>query len=366
MEVQKFTNQLRKRVRAMTSRQWMGLVLGLAGIALAFLFAFLFWRSYTRVSSSVVNSTVPAVLNERDPLTGVRVEHAQTNKQIYGVMIDEHVDARPQSGIDQAFLVIEAPVEAGIPRLLAFFSEDQKVDEIGPVRSARPYFIDWANEFDALYTHVGGSNEALDKISTGITFDLNQFWHDPQFWRSSDRNAPHNVYTSTDLLGAYVKSKTDAGHASNPLYGVWKFKDPDLSVDGVEQDFSIAYAGADYTTSWSFDSVAKNYILDPVDYRVDANVRAENVAVVVTDVAIIDAVGRRSVRTIGEGKAFVFQDGKKIEAVWKKPSATERLRFFDGTRNEIEMNAGVTWIEIVGNKSQLQEVPLEKIQEGRD
>lgn len=328
--------------------------------------------------SAIVNTASSAISTKpqvQDPLTGVLVDEAHVNQQIYAVMIDEHMDARPQNGIDQAFLVIEAPVEAGIPRLLAFFSEDQNVEKIGPVRSARPYFIDWALEFDALYVHVGGSNEALAKIKNGSTFDLNQFWHDQEFWRATDRNAPHNVYTKTDLLGVYVETKQTSGRTSSPLYGVWKFKEVDPNVAEKEQEFSISYVAPDYVTSWSFDSVAKNYVSSNKEIertneatfsRPDHTVRAENVVVIVTDVAIIDAIGRRNVRTTGEGKAFVFQDGEKINGTWKKLSASERLRFFDRGGNEIAMNAGVTWIEVVGDESQLEEIPLAKIQEGRD
>ncbi len=350
MKQKKLHIKTRKRVRTFTRRQSIGLVLGLAGIALAFLFAYLFFNRLHKaenVQSAGENvsasSTSPVMLNERDLLTGVFVEHAKPNKQIYGVMIDEHVDARPQTGVDQAFLVIEAPVEAGIPRLLAFFSADQKIDKIGPVRSARPYFVDWVNEFDALYAHVGGSNEALDKISTGITFDLNQFWHDAQFWRAQDRYAPYNVYSSTDLLVEYVQKKKDSGHLSNPLYGVWKFKDADALPDGVRQKFSIVYFAPEYITTWSFDSSVKGYVSNNASVvredKTSTQVIANNVAVVLTDITVMDKIGRRKIRTIGTGKAFVFQDGKKINGTWKKPSITERLRFFDAKGEEISMNA---------------------------
>ncbi len=196
-----------------------------AAIVLVFFVVVGVWISLPHRTNKTEKTNVASIAQEQvhDPLTGVFVEQAHSNQQVFGIMIDEHVDARPQSGIDQAFLVMEAPVEAGIPRLLAFFSQDQKMEKIGPVRSARPYFVDWALELAALYTHVGGSNEALDKIKNGATFDLNQFWHDSQFWRVTDRDAPHNVYTSTDLLGSYVKQKQNAGRPA-PLYGVWKFK----------------------------------------------------------------------------------------------------------------------------------------------
>ncbi|OGL77400.1 hypothetical protein A3E97_00230 [Candidatus Uhrbacteria bacterium RIFCSPHIGHO2_12_FULL_47_12] len=301
------------------------------------------------------NTVSASQTQSRDPLTGLLVEEVHANQQVYGVMIDEHMDARAQSGIDQAFLVIEAPVEAGIPRLLAFFSEDQKVEKIGPVRSARPYFVDWALEFDALYTHVGGSNEALAKIANGATFDLNEFWHDPQFWRATNRSAPHNTYTSTDRMGEYVKAKRDAGRAA-PLYGVWKFKTT-KPTEVLPEKFSIRYASSDYTFSWAYDVEQKAYVRlfddQPVKTLEGNKIDAQNVIVMISDVEVIDSIGRRHIRTTGEGVASVFQDGKKMEAVWKKPAASERLRFYTKEGQEIEMNPGKTWIEVIAEESQL-------------
>lgn len=324
------------------------------GIVLVFLVAFVtwFWMHTRKAVAPAVSAPLSTVV---DPLTGKNLDHVTPNAQVYGVMIDEHVDARPQSGIDQAFLVIEAPVEAGIPRLLAFFSQDEKVDKIGPVRSARPYYVDWALEFGALYAHVGGSNEALEKIKNGATFDLNQFWHDQQFWRDSHRSAPHNVYTSTDLLGAYVQQKQDAGRPSS-LYGVWKYKTTE-PTEVFPERFTIDYVSPDYVFSWGYDVQKKAYVRlfddQPVKTLEGNEIRVQNVAVVISTIEIIDSAGRRRVQTTGEGAASVFQDGKKIKATWKKPTEGERLRFYGSDGKELEMNPGKTWIEVIADESQL-------------
>jgi len=106
----------------------------------------------------------------RHPLTGQIIDAQLDNlPQVFGVMVENSADAWPLSGLDQAFLVIEAPVEGSIPRFIAFFSDDQEVEKIGPVRSARPYYIDWNDGLQAMYTHVGGSPEALELIKN--TYD---------------------------------------------------------------------------------------------------------------------------------------------------------------------------------------------------
>ena len=82
---------------------------------------------------------------------------------------------------------------------------------------------------------------------------------------------------------------------------------------------------------------------------------ADNVAVVVTEIEVIDNVGRREIRTTGEGEAYVLRDGIVIEATWKKPSTSERLKFYNrATGEEITMNAGVTWIEVVGSEEDIR------------
>ncbi len=141
------------------------MAIGIAFVALVFVFVSILSGVFVDDSKKVVDEITNEEGKVRDSLTGAWVEEQNMPRQVFGVVIDNNISARPQSGIDKAFLVVESPVEAGIPRLLAFFDEDQDVKKIGPVRSARPYFLDWNNELDSLFVHVGGSNEALDKIA---------------------------------------------------------------------------------------------------------------------------------------------------------------------------------------------------------
>ncbi|OGL66729.1 hypothetical protein A2856_03115 [Candidatus Uhrbacteria bacterium RIFCSPHIGHO2_01_FULL_63_20] len=286
----------------------------------------------------------------RHPLTGLPIDAPLSSlPQVFGVMVDHSVDAWPQSGVDRAFLVIEAPVEAGIPRLEAFFHEGQQVDKIGPVRSARPYFVDWNDELDGLYAHVGGSDAALDQIGTTGTFDLNQFWNGFAYWRSTDRVAPHNTYTSTDLLGKALAHAREAGKAPTLLYGTWAFKDPSPAQVGT--GVTVDFGATSYRVDWTYDGKSGTYSRRqgglPYAMKDGGTVAADNVVVAVTKMTVIDTVGRREVKTVGEGDMILFQDGRAVRGRWKKPSQTERLRFFDEDTAEIEMNPGMTWIEVV-------------------
>ncbi|MDQ5952581.1 MAG: hypothetical protein QG626_710 [Patescibacteria group bacterium] len=299
----------------------------------------------------IVDSTI------RHPLTGEVLE-AQVAElpQVFAVMIENSADAWPLSGLEDAFLVIEAPVEGNIPRFITFFSGEQTADaqvtpvaKIGPVRSARPYYLDWSAEFDSIYAHVGGSPEALDLISQRDMFDLNEFFQGEYFWRDVPRRqAPHNVYTSTDRLAeAALELETPTS-----AYGTWLFKDD--SPIGAESARSLVIdwgEGSLYDVAWKYDPASNDYtrLQDGIVFKTQAgaNIVANNVAVLASDVTVVDGVGRRHIRTLGTGDALVVQDGTLILGTWKKDSIEDRIRFYDASGKEIRMNAGKTWIEIV-------------------
>lgn len=299
------------------------------------------------------NQTAPVVF--RHPLTGELVPSALTEyPQVFGVMIENSADAWPLAGLDEAFLVIEAPVEADIPRFIAFFSDEHDVDTIGPVRSARLYYLDWNDELDAVYAHVGGSPEALELIAQNGTLDLNEFYQGEYFYRQNHtRYAPHNVYTSSSRLAEAMEELIPAYELqdSPPQYDAWIFKD-DEPTNGDPASIDIDWTdGATYDVSWNYQAATNNFVRDQTATTAfledGKTVSANNVIVMQTSIITVDEKGRRHLVTIGEGEAIVFRDGKEIEATWKKSSRTERLRFYDVNDDEIAMNAGATWIEVV-------------------
>jgi len=325
-------------------------IAGAGMLALAFLF-FLGWRfpPFSSPDSVPVSplAQVPEVKN-RHPLIGTPIEAPIENPFVYAVMIDQSVDAWPQSGVDQAFLVIEAPVEGDIPRWEAFFYEGQSVAKIGPVRSARPYFVDWVNELDGLYAHVGGSDAALKQIVSAGTFDLNQFWNGQYFWRAADRMAPHNVYTSSALLDKALSRARQAGAVQRPVYGIWTFKKDEPSL--LENGMVVPFGSNSYKVTWVYDQKANAYArTQGAENRSVVPISAKNVVVIEAPISVLDDVGRKEIQTVGEGKARMAQDGRVIQGTWKKASVSERIRLYDLSGDEMTMNAGQTWIEVVSS-----------------
>ena len=285
-------------------------------------------------------------------IDGVLVPAGRENFPTSAVIVENHIDARPLSGLARASLVYEAPVEGGITRFLAIFAGDIMVDDIGPVRSARPYFIDLAEEFGGIFVHVGGSEAALVQIiedAPALT-DLDLYYKTAYYWRDEKRFAPHNVYTSSKLLA----DAADKLGGAAPAYESWQFKAdapferrPEKAEIAVYSDFKS------YAVKWVYDKVHNDYVrYEAGKVQKDKNgpvVRAKNVVVLKTDIEIVDAVTRRRIKTVGEGEATVYRDGEAVEARWKRTDTKSRMKFYAPGDDEILFNAGATWIEIVSN-----------------
>ena len=294
----------------------------------------------------VSDQSVVASKTVRRPLDGLMVPADAPAAKYVAVMIDNIAEALPQSGVSKAPLVIEAPVEGGLTRLMAVFPSDADVAKIGPVRSARPYYVDWASEFDALYAHSGGSPEALTRLRTGGEVnDFNEFYNGEAFWRDAVRSAPHNLYTSTALL-----KKAFGAMEETRALSAWKFKDDTSPEDRPNEivKLDLGEAGK-WNVRWVYDK-EKNVWIRVIGKTVQADadgstVLAKNVVVQLTTVVVLDEIGRRRVDTTSGGDAFFAADGRVIGASWKKQDG--RTRFYDAAGNELVFNAGTTWVEVV-------------------
>jgi hypothetical protein len=283
-------------------------------------------------------------------IDGVLVEQGKENYYPLGIMIDNHVDARPSSGLSNANLVIEAEAEGSITRYLAFFADSKEINKIGPVRSARPYFIDYARELSALYTHVGGSPEALALMKKDNVLHLNEFYNGSYFWRDDNGSAPHNVYTnSQNLYDFLVLKELKAGK-----FFPWFYKDDlDKIKRPATSSIEINFGYDEYNVIWQYDYANNEYIryLGGEIHREADNqvVSTKNIAIVRVKGEVIDDEMRLKVETLGTSTAIICLDGKCNEGIWKKDSPSARLRFYTKEGTEFLFNRGTTWIEIVRN-----------------
>lgn len=335
-------------------------------VAAVFFSSWLVYKNYYNKEEISGVSSAPEELLEGEianlterKIDGVLVEEDANNLYPVAIMIENHWDARPAIGLAKANLVYEVMTEGGITRFLAFFANyDKKLEKIGPVRSARPYYVDWVSEFDALYMHVGGSDEALANIKRFSVKDLNEFYNGGYYWRSS-RPRPHNVYTSSELMKKGLKLMGLDEEEGD--YESWKYKDE--AASGNHPDFSgiaVDYGSPAFLARWDYNKETNDYTRFMAgEKHIDedgSEIKAKNVVVQYVKMWVIDDYGRKKIETIGEGRAVVFSDGEAIEGVWKKESRTSRTKFYDSTGAEIQFNRGTTWVEVV---SKIHEVSWE-------
>lgn len=283
-------------------------------------------------------------------LDGIVVDEEYADLFPVAVMVENMVSARPQSGLREAGVVYEALAEGGITRFMAVYATNEPISAIGPVRSARPYYLDWANEYGALYAHIGGSPQAIAEIKSKGIFDLNQFFNSQYFWRDTKRAAPHNLYTSSEKL-VFAQRDTDAPTSGD--YASWTFKDDAAIADRPtdEKTIEIDFSSFSYKVKYIYDRennvYARTQAGEPHVDTAGKQITPKNVVVQFTVTSLADNEGRLSMKTTGEGRAIIFRDGIATEGRWKKDDSESRTVLLDADGKPIELNRGSTWIEIV-------------------
>lgn len=291
------------------------------------------------------------------------IEKNQGNSQaieelIYpiAVIIDNHLEAWPNYGLSLADIVYEVPVEGGVTRFLAIYIKKNKaVDKIGPVRSARPYLVELAKEYNALLAHAGGSPQALNLIEKLKIHNLEEiaWWGPDYFWRVHSRPMPHNLFTSLEKL---LKALIDWG-LDNQTADYRKWKIDSLNKNGRElsgQLVTISFSESkDYQIEYKYQSSTKEYLRyqsnqKHIDALNNKQIAVDNLIIqIIQPKKIIDELGRLKLNLIGQGKAMIFINGQYILAKWIKISPSGRTIFYNQQNKEVKFKPGNTWIEIV-------------------
>ncbi len=269
------------------------------------------------------------------------------------VMIDNHPDAYPQSGLDKAAVVFEGLAEFGITRFIATYADgiSPAATQIGPIRSTRTYFAQWAMGFHPIYVHAGGSPDGLQLVRT--TRELVDMEADgsPYAYRDRQRQAPHNLYTSATLLRQYAADHK-VGAFGDARVGYLYSNAVPQGVPATNIGYYFADRGSQ--ASWRWSAADGVYYRSQrgrphVDRVTGAQLWTNNLIVMrVTGAARAgDAKARIDENVIGKGQARVFRNGRMIEATWSKAGPAASLRFFDAAGAEIRFARGAIWIAAI-------------------
>lgn len=283
------------------------------------------------------------------PFTGLSADDGGDQRMI-GVMVNNHPDARPQTGLSKADIVFEILAEGRITRFLALYQSDLP-DVVGPVRSAREYYFDLANDYDALYVYHGAANFVEDMIQERDIEHLNGSAYDNDghlFKRDPSREAPHNSYLQMDAVNDVA---AEQGYDTSFDYKSLPFLSEDEAVDGepasnVEIVYSEQY---DFNVGIDYDSEFERYVRtsdgeETIDLDTEEPIGVENVFVMEAHHEVIDDEGRRSVDMKEGGDAYLFQEGKVQKVEWKNDDG-QIIAMNDG--DPVPFVPGQTWVNVV-------------------
>ena len=278
-----------------------------------------------------------------------------SNSRPYAVMIPNDGSAKKrQYGINSAYMIYEITVEGGITRLMALF-KDVDVDKIGPVRSARHYYLDYALESDAIYVHFGWSPQAQSDISSMGINNLNGLYNPSNmFARDKNYSSPNNAFTSTEKIKKAAESKDYSLKSTE--YEVLKYaKNVDLSKNDTKipaNNIKINYAGGAYV-KYIYDEINKYYLRynnenKHIDNNTNEQVHMKNIIVLKMDTINIsgDDKGRQNLNNIGSGEGYYITEGSAIKITWSKDSRTSKTVYKDIKGKELKINDGNTFIQI--------------------
>lgn len=289
---------------------------------------------------------VEASLPYTYPLTGVGTEE-QLDRRVVGVTINNHPAARPQSGLTSADVVYEVLAEGEVTRFVALY-HSQLPERVGPVRSARPYFIDLVNGYNGMLVIHGWSPDAEQLLNGGAADFLNGLYYDGTlFERSSERQAPHNSYITFEHIWEGFESRNY--ELDGPVPSLDFYENEEIQIAGTDgKAIEINYYDRNMV-QYAFDEELGLYHRfngeeQTIDDETDEPISLANLFVVEAEHRTLDDVGRRAIDLTSGGKGILFQSGIASEVDWENRDG-QIIPVKDGA--QVPLTPGQTWINIV-------------------
>lgn len=297
-----------------------------------------------------------------------------SNQRPIAVMYDNNVGNYAHAGLQDSYINYEIIVEGGLTRIMALF-KDKDVALIGPVRSSRHYFLDYALESDAIYTHYGWSTYAENDIKSLHVNNINGLYDDEPFWRDSKIAAPHNVFTSTNKIYEYAKKKnykttsndwkllnytTDNVVLNKPI-GTKTVKNEEtgkkekIDIENPElikaDSLSIPYSNYQIR-SYQYNSDKKVYMRfmngeAHIDKITNQQLSFKNIIIEKVSNRQLDSYGRQDLNTTPSGEGYYITNGYALPIKWNKESRTSKTIYKYSNGKEVKINDGNTFIQII-------------------
>lgn len=347
------------RIPKLSKRQWAMLGAALVLLPTASAAAWTLTHRQPPPDTATYEKTVytpppPPKTTEASRLTGVEIPIELNKLPTTAVQIENSPDARPQAGLYDAGIVTEAIAEGGITRFNAIYMESQP-ERIGPIRSLRPYYIDFYWPYDAALAHAGGSGQALAEVASLGLKDIDHGPNAGAFYRDNSRYAPHNLYSSRAKL---LETQRARGYTTSTFTGLVRKAEKKAEAP-TARSAAANISGFLYNPRFDYDATTNSYLRFMAGKpHMDENGKQINPKVVILLVMPHHYAGIYSVyQTTGSGKAYILQDGIVVEGIWEKPARNAQFRFGDANGAPIGLNPGQTWMTLVGSADRVTITP---------
>lgn len=306
---------------------------------------------YLTNNEEVLDKIIPDIV-EKKKLT---IVDEDSKKRPIAVMYDNNVGYNSHAGLQDSYLNYEVIVEGGLTRIMALF-KDKDVSLIGPVRSSRHYFLDYALESDAIYCHYGWSEFAKNDISALGVNNINGLTDSKAYWRDNKIAAPHNVFTNIDTL--YTQSKKYSYSVETSNWQVLNYDTEEVNLNTkdntsnvVTNNISLKYSNY-HTTSYQYDSTNQYYLRlmdgrQHTDKTTGAQLHYKNIIIMKVRNSTLDSYGRQDLDTVGTGEGYYVTNGYAIPIKWSKSSRKDKTKYLDESDKEIKVNDGNTFIQVI-------------------
>lgn len=294
----------------------------------------------------------------RNPITNEWIDKSLEDQRPISVMYNNIQAALPQANISKADLIYECNVEGNLTRLMCLFKDWKSIDKIGPVRSCRDYYVYWALEWDSIYCHFGGPKLYVDAIlSRSDVNNLDGTYLDgSSYFRTTDRKAPHNAYTSGEGIEKALK-KYDYSETYTSNYTGQHFQfapsstpvslDSGISAKSVEPGYLINKPVFTYNEDDGL-YYREQYGAKHIDQITGDQVAVKNIILQYAYYEVRDAKGYLAFQCHDSGKGgYYITNGKAIPITWEKKSDYDATVYYDESGNEITLNTGKTFICII-------------------
>ncbi|MDO5555274.1 MAG: DUF3048 domain-containing protein [Clostridia bacterium] len=294
--------------------------------------------------------------NENKEESQVQIVNENSKTRPYAIMINNNHEAWPQCGLKDAYLIYEIVVEGGITRMMALY-KDKLPEKVGSVRSARHYFIDYAEENDAIFIHWGGSPQAYSRLDSGIDSFDGIALEGTVFFRDKTlkRYYEHTGFVNLKKVKEQVENKGYDRDTNKDLLLNYSAEEIDLStVEGatIANDITLKYSQY-HTTSYEYDEQNKVYKRSMsgkanVDLETEEQYTAKNIIIYKVNNYTLSGQdkARQELENIGSGSGYYVSNGYSVPITWEKTSHSGQTVYKYQNGEEITVNDGNTFIQI--------------------